>query len=80
MKKPVREEKVHALLFHTTVHHQSKPEQELKQVKNLDAGAGVDMEFCLLAFFSWLAYNPILGRHFLNPGSLFSDDACVKLA
>jgi hypothetical protein len=44
-------------LFHIAVHHQRTSGLELKQVRNLEAGADAEaMEGCyLLACFPWLA-------------------------
>jgi hypothetical protein len=58
-KKQVGEERVYlfSLHFHIALHHQRKSGQELKQVRNLEAGAGAEaMEgCCLLDCFLWLA-------------------------
>jgi hypothetical protein len=57
MTKNQVERDVFSLHFHTAVHHQRKSAQELKQGRNLEAGADTEaMKGCyLLACFSWLA-------------------------
>jgi hypothetical protein len=53
-------------LPNTIIHHQRKPEKELKKSRNLETGIAVNMEeCCLLVSSSWLAQPAFL----LNPGS-----------
>jgi hypothetical protein len=56
-----------SLNFHITVHHQRKSGLELKQGRNLEAGADTAAmeECCLLACFPWLAQPAFLQ----NPAS-----------
>jgi hypothetical protein len=59
----VVEERVYLVYtFHNTVHHQKKPEQDLKQGRNLRAGPDTEAmeECCLLACSSWLAQSAFL--------------------
>ena len=54
-KKKIGEERVY---FHIAVHHQKKSGQELKQGRNLEAGADAEaMEGCCL-----LACSPLLAQ------------------
>jgi hypothetical protein len=56
------EKDLYDLPFHITVHHQRKPDQELKQGRNLEAEADTEaMEgCCLLACSPWLAQPAFL--------------------
>ena len=51
-----------SLCFHVTVHHQRKSGQELKQGRNLEAGADTEAKkrYCLLAWSPWLAQPAFL--------------------
>jgi hypothetical protein len=63
MIKETRGEKgLFSLHFHTTVHHQRKSGQEVKQGQNLEAGADEEAmeECCLLACSPWLAQPAFL--------------------
>jgi hypothetical protein len=50
------------LCFHTTVYHQKKSGQELKQGRNLETGADAEAmeECCFLACSSWLTQSAFL--------------------
>ena len=57
-----RRKALFALCFHITVHHERKSGQEIKQGRNLEAGAGAEATdgFYLLACSSWLAQPAFL--------------------